>query len=404
MNSKLRRVLFWAVPLAIVALGLAFAFRPTPTDVDLATVERGPLIVTTAEEGETRIKEIFVLSAPVRGRALRIDIDAGDAVVAGKDIVAEIEPIDPDFLDRRSAAEAAADVDRAKANLALAEAELTRREAELAFANSELARVRKLIRSNTVSERALDDALRSHRTGLAETAAAEAAIQARRSELAAAEARLLSPHDETQKKDGCACLEIVAPVSGRILRVLHESAGVVAAGEPLVEIGDRSQLEIVVDFLSSDAVRIEQGQRVIVDQWGGPEPLAGIVERVEPFGFTKVSALGIEEQRVNVIVALSGAPETWARLGHAFQVEAKVVLWEAADILKAPLTALFRDGGDWAVFVAENGRAELRKVRIGQKTDLEVEILDGLSPGETIIRYPNSALEPGGAVRQRSLS
>lgn len=401
MTFNLRRLLFWAVPLAFLALGLVYAFLPQPIEADLATVARGPLVATVSEEGETRIKDIFVVSAPVRGRALRLDVEAGDAVAAGVTVVAEIEPNDPAFLDRRSEAEAKADVERAEAALAFARADLDRLRAEREFAAAELVRVRRLTATRTVSERTLEDAQRADKSGAAAVAAAEATVKVRQSELTAARARLLSPQESQPGAKGCDCLAIRAPVSGLVLRVQHESEGVVEAGAPLLEIGDPENLEIVVDFLSSDAVRIEPGQRVVVDQWGGPETLEGVVDRVEPFGFTKVSALGIEEQRVNVVIAFVDPPERWRRLRHGFQVEAQVVLWEADSAVKVPLTALFRNGGDWAVFVVENGRAHLRKVEIGHRTDLEAEITAGLADGDVIVRYPSNAIADGSAIRAR---
>jgi HlyD family secretion protein len=186
-----------------------------------------------------------------------------------------------------------------------------------------------------------------------------------------------------------------------VLRVLHESAGVVEAGQPLVEIGNPGELEIVVDFLSSDAVRIDPGQRVIIDEWGGNDLLQGQVAKVEPYGFTKISALGIEEQRVNVVIDFTDPPERWSQLGHGFQVEVRVVLWENDAVLKVPLTALFRDGGGWAVFTVDEGRAWLQPVTIGHEADFEAEIVTGVSEGDVVIRYPNNHVEQGTAVRQR---
>lgn len=401
MSARLRRIIFWAAPAALLATGLFYAFQPAPVEVDLATVARGPLTVTVAEEGETRIRNIFALSAPIRGRALRIEIDAGDFVVAGRDVLAEIEPMDPEFLNRRTAAEATADVDRAKATLALARAELERLRAEASFAMNELDRARRLSESRTVSERTVDNAVRAQKTAAAAVKAASASVQARQSELVASEARMLSPQERTDGRD-CACLPIHAPISGRVLRVLRESAGVVEAGELLLEIGDPADLEIVAEFLSTDAVGIEQGQRAIIDQWGGGAPLRGLVERVEPYAFTKVSALGIEEQRVNVVIAMADPPEAWPRLGHGYQVEAQVVLWEADSVLKAPLTALFRAGEGWAVFAVDDDVLVERPVRIGHKTDVEVEVLAGLAEGDRIVRYPNDAMAPGAKIITRS--
>jgi len=401
MPPWFRRLVFWGLPLLVLAVALAYALRPRPVDVDLAQVVHGPLVETVDEEGKTRIKDIFVLDAPIRGRVLRIKIEEGDKVVANKTVVAQIEPTDPAFLDVRSAAEARAAVKTARAALALAKAELRQARAELDFATAEVDRMRALYNSKTVSVRALEDAERTYRSREAAVGTAEAGVEMRQSELTAAQVRLLGPDEAKTEANGCPCIPIRAPVSGEVLRVLHESAGVVEPGQPLVEIGNLGVLEIVVDFLSSDAVRIAPGQRVIIEEWGGKGALNGRVSRIEPFGFTKVSALGIEEQRVNVVIDFTDPPERWSRLGHGFQVEARVVLWEDNAALKVPLTALFRSGGGWAVFTVANGRARLQPVEIGHQTDFEAEILSGVSEHDTVIRYPNSEIEAGTRVRQR---
>jgi HlyD family secretion protein len=401
MTAHFRRFVFWGIPVLALVLALSFAFRPQPIDVDLAQVEKGPLVVTVAEEGETRIKDIFVLSAPIQGRALRIEIEEGDEVVAGKTVVAEIEPIDPSFLDVRSEAEAGAAVNTAEAALALARAGLAEAHAELDFATAEVERMRTLRASNTISARALDEAERSFKTREAAVATAQAALAMRQSELAGAKIRLLDPREARSGAGTCPCIPIHAPVTGRVLRVLHESEGVVEAGQPLVEIGNPGELEIVVDFLSSDAVRIEPGQRVIIEEWGGEVDLQGRVIRVEPYGFTKVSALGIEEQRVNVVIDFTDPQEHWRKLGHGFQVEVRVVLWENNAVLKVPLTALFRDGDDWAVFTVDADRASIQPVELGHKTDFNAEIVSGLAEGDVVIRYPNNHVEQGARIRQR---
>lgn len=401
MTAHFRRIIFWGIPVLALALALAFAFRPRPADVDLVTVVRGPLVATVAEEGETRIKDIFVLSAPIRGRALRIEIEEGDVVLANETVVAEIEPIDPTFLDVRSQAEARADVETARASLALARAGLVEAKAELDFATAEVERVRTLRASNTVSTRALDEAERNFRTREAAVATAQAMVEMRQSELDGAKIRLLDPREARTRAGTCTCIPIHAPVSGRVLRVLHESEGVVEAGQALVEIGNPGELEVVADYMSSDAVQIEPGQRVIIEEWGGDAPLQGRVAKVEPYGFTKISALGIEEQRVNVVIDMTDPPERWSRLGHGFQVDVRVVLWEDDAVLKVPLTALFRHGDDWAVFIVEEGRARLRPVTTGHEAAFEAEIITGIAEGDTVIRYPNNHVEDGTRVRPR---
>jgi HlyD family secretion protein len=404
MELNWRRIALWSVfGLALIA-GLAYAFWPRAIQVDFAVAERGPLTVTVDDEGETRVKDVYVLSTPVTGRALRIDSDVGDQVIAGETIVARIEPIDPTFLDVRSEAQAKAAVQAAEAAKALTEAELEQSRAELTFAKTELERAESLIKSKTISQRALDDADRNFKKRKAEVARTEAALKMREFELAQAWALLVSPTETQETQGDCDCVSIPAPVSGRVLRVLHKSAGVVNAGDPLVEIGNPGDLEIVVDLLSSDAVKVEAGQRVIIEEWGGAGPLAGAVRRVEPFGFTKISALGIEEQRVNVIIDIRDPRERWSRLGHGYRVETRIVLWNGNDVLKLPLTALFRDGDRWAVFAEQDGRARRRYVTLGRRTSLEAEIKDGIDPGVRVVLHPSDRVRDGARITARKES
>jgi HlyD family secretion protein len=401
VTLRQRRLALWGTLGALLVAGLVFAFRPQPVPVDLHTIARGHLVVSVDEEGETRVRDVFELSAPVSGRARRIEVEAGDVVVAGETVVTEIEPIDPTLLDARTEIEGEAAIRAAQAARDLARAEVERAEAELDFARSELERQQRLVERGVVSERDLDAAQREFRTRRAALDTARAALQERIFELDRARARLVSPLEAEDPHGHCECIPIRAPVSGRVLRVLRESEGVVAAGEPLVEIGDPRDLEVVVDLLSADAVKVEEGQRVILEEWGGGEPLEGRVRRVEPFGFTKISALGIEEQRVNVIVDLTAPEERWRRLGHGYRVEARIVLFEADDVLVLPLSALFRHGDGWAVFVVEDGVAHLRPVERGRHTGLEAEIVSGLEEGETVVLYPSDRVADATRVTSR---
>jgi HlyD family secretion protein len=396
------RIWLWTAASAALLVGLAFAFWPRPILVDLARVTRGPLRVTLDEEAKTRVHDVFVLSAPVAGQARRIESHVGDLVVGGETIVAEIEPLDPEFLDVRSASEARATIQASEAARDLAAAELEKEQAERDFARTELDRIRGLYQRGATSERDLDAAERDFRTRAAAVGTAKAALQRQSFELDRARARLLSPAGTRSKDDSCDdCVPIRAPVSGRILRVLHESEGVVRAGEPLIEIGDPRDLEIVVDLLSEDAVRTEAGQAVLIDDWGGGAVLSGRVRRIEPYGFTKISALGIEEQRVNVIIDLIDPPERWRRLGHGYRVEARIVLWEDPAALKVPYTALFRDGEQWAVFVEADGRAQQRQVQLGRHNGLEAEIRDGLQEGEEVVLYLSDRILDGMRIKAR---
>ncbi|MGD9163747.1 MAG: HlyD family efflux transporter periplasmic adaptor subunit [Chromatiales bacterium] len=401
MSANAKRILIWSLLGLILLATLIWAFIPKPIPVDLITLQPAEMTVTVDEEGETRVREVFVLSAPISGRALRIDAEVGDKVVAQQTLIAEIEPTDATLLDPRSEAQARADIRAAEANRVLAEASVKEARVELDFAESELKRARKLRADAVMSERELEDAQRTFRTRQAALETAIANRQARQAELERARAQLISPTEQRLDSAECPCVPIRAPVDGLILKILHKSEGVVSAGEPLAEIGDPADLEIVADLLSSDAVKVEPGQRVIVDNWGGDRPLEAVVRRVEPFGFTKVSALGIEEQRVNVIIDFTSPRRQWSRIAHGFQVVVRIVLWEGSEVLKLPLTALFRDDNDWAVFVAKNGSAGKRKVKLGRRTGLEAEIVDGLKAGERIVVHPSDKITEGVAIEAR---
>jgi HlyD family secretion protein len=401
MSANAKRILLWSLLGLILAATLVWAFIPKPIPVDILTLEPGEMTVTVDEEGETRVRDVFILSAPISGRALRIDAEVGDEVFAQQTKVAEIEPTDATLLDPRSEAQARADIRAAEANLVLAEASVKEAQVELNFAQSELKRARKLRADAVMSERELEDADRTFRTRQAALETVIATRQARQAELERARAQLISPTEARVRGDECPCVPIVAPVDGRILKILHKSEGVVAAGEPLVEIGDPANLEIVADLLSSDAVKVEQGQRVIIDNWGGANPLEAVVRRVEPFGFTKVSALGIEEQRVNVIIDFTSPKEAWSRIAHGYQVDARIVLWRGSEVLKLPLTALFRESDEWAVFVEHKGKASKRQVTLGRRTGLEAEVLSGLSAGERVVVHPGDKIAEGVDIEAR---
>jgi HlyD family secretion protein len=397
----MRRLAFWGTLLALILIGLAYAFRPQPVIVDTVEVSRRHLAVTVDEEGETRVHDIYVLSASVAGHMRRIDLHVGDPVVARKTVVAEIEPTDPAFLDPRTEAQAQADVRAAESAEALARAEVEQAEAELEFARREHDRATRLIGEGTISERELDESERGFRTRRAALATALAALEVRAFELERARATLVSPTQTQSSRGECACVAIRAPVDGQILRILQRSEGVVAAGAPLVEIGDPRDLEVVVDLLSTDAVNAAPGQRVIIERWGGEAALEGRVRLVEPFGFTKISALGIEEQRVNVVIDLTSPAEAWARLAHGYQVDVRIVLWERAETLTVPVLALFRDGERWAVFVEANGRAELRHLTIGRRSSLQAQVLDGLAEGERVVLHPSDRVQGGVRIAER---
>src|SRR5210317_267241 len=378
----------------MIVIALAISFMPRPVMVDLVDVQPGPLVVTLDEEGETRVHDVYTLSAPVAGRVQRIDRHVGDPMAANETVLAQIEPGDPSLLDPRSEAQARAAIQAAEAARDLAAAAVKDAEAQYEFARSEYARMQELIVEGSISKRDLDSADRDNKARRAGLDTARAALQVRNYELELARAQLVSPLETRASREDCDCIPITSPVSGRILQITDRSERVVREGDTLMQIGDPKNLEIVVDYLSMDAVRIEAGQRVIIDNWGGDRLLEGRVRLVEPFGFLKISALGIEEQRVNVIIDFT-TDEGWERLGHGYQVESRVVLSEASDVLAVPLTALFRDGEHWAVFVDDDGRARLQHVETGQRDGVIAEIINGLESGDRVIAHPSDRVIDG---------
>ena len=396
-----RRWIFWGGVAAFVIVAIVFAFRPAPVLVDVAVIERGTLEVTVEDDGETRVKEVFTVSAPITGHMLRIDGKVGDKVVAGETVLAEMLPQAPEFLDVRSRREAETEVKAAEAALVLAEAERDKAQAELNFAKAELIRAKELARKGNISKSSLDRAEMEANSRDAALSTSVANVKVRSFALETAKARLIDP-GPIAKPAGSCCVSIRAPVSGRILHLIQESEQVVEAGTPLVEIGDPVDLEIKVDLLSSDAVNVKEGDRVIIEGWGGPKALIGRVRRVEPSGFTKVSALGIEEQRVNVIIDFVGDPDEREGLAHGYRVDAKIVVWSGADVLTVPLGALFRDGGEWAVFVVEDGSARLTRVEIGRNGTFDAEVLGGLEAGAMVILHPSDRIQDGVAVELRN--
>ncbi len=384
-----------------VIVGLAAAFWPRPLLVDMETVAAGQMVLTVDDEGETQVIDVFVISAPAAGRLRRIEAEPGDEVVAGTTVVAELEPTESQLLDPRTEAEAQAQLNTATSAMALAEAELEKAEAELEFAQSELERARELALKGTISERDLDAAERAFATNRAGLGVAQANMQVRRYELQQIRSRLMSPDELARFREMCRCVTLTSPVDGQVLRVLRDSEGFVQAGEGLVEIGNPESLEILVDLLSTDAVKVKPGLNALVENWGGDEVLRARVRRVEPFGFTKTSALGIDEQRVNIVLDIVSPRAAWQALGHGYQVDVRVVLWAEDNVVKVPLTALFRNADDWAVFVAESGRASKRIVEVGVTNASEAQILSGLTAGERIVVYPGAGLEDGVRIAAR---
>jgi HlyD family secretion protein len=382
-----------------VAGGLAYGFMPRAVPVDVAEVARAPLAVTVEEEGRTRVRERFLIAAPVTGVARRSVLKAGDRVAAGQ-VVAVIDPTRAVALDPRTRAQARAQAQAAQAALAVAEAQARATQAAAQLAQQERSRAESLRQSNFVSEQALDSARTTETRARAAEAAAEHAVRVARFDLDTARAALLS--SERLQAGGVAdAVSVRAPIAARVLKVLQESEGPVAAGQPLLEIGDSASLEIEVEVLSTHAVKIMPGSKVVLDRWGGAQAVEGRVRVVEPSGFTKISALGVEEQRVRVIVDFSSPHEAWARLGDGYRVEARFVLWEGTDVLQLPTSALFRQGEGWAAFVIDGGRAQLKPVEIGQRAGLATEVLSGLAAGEKLVAHPDELIRDGVRVKVR---
>lgn len=395
---KTRRWVLWGVGLVVVAAAVVLGTRPQPVPAELAEVMRGPLEVTIDEEGETRVRDRFVISAPLAGRVLRIELEPGDAVVAGETVLAIFLPSAPVLLDARSRAEAEAAVETATAALGQAEANYERAAAELVYSRSEAGRYLRLSQEGIVSVETMESAQLDLDTRREAVEAADYAVRTARSELQAARVRLLRFSAESAEDVNGTAIRIVSPVSGVVLRRVRESESVVPAGEALLEVGDPSRIEVVTDYLSKDAVRMRSGQRVLIDRWGGDRPLQGRLRRVEPSGFTKISALGVEEQRVNVVIDIVDPPAVRAGLGDGFRVETRVVVWESGDELKAPTGALFRRDENWAVFAVEGSRAALREIEVGERNAREAQVLGGLEPGEQVVVYPSDSLNDGSAV------
>lgn len=392
MTAMIRRLLPWFLLGLIVAAGLVWSFWPRTVPVEVASVTRGPLRVEVSDEGRTRVREIYQVSAPVAGRLLRIEGHAGDAVVGGKTIVADLLPTAPAFLDVRTRAQAETAVQSASAMRDLAATFEKRMVAELAFATADLQRARRLAESGAISRANLERAELAYNVAVAQLATARAALQAKLFDLQTAKAALMDP---TAPQGQRASIPLLAPVSGRILRVLHESESVVGAGVPILEIGDPQKIEIVVPLISEEAVKVRQNAIATITDWGGPGALHAHVRRIEPSGFTKVSALGVEEQRVNVLLDFDDPPQKLSLIADGFRVIVHIVVWEKPDAVRVPASALFRHGAGWAVFAVRGARAVLTPVTAGRGNDSVSEVVQGLEVGDQVVIHPSDRVHDG---------
>jgi len=386
-----RKALYGIAILALVALTVV-VLLPAPIPVDVAPVDKGALRVTVDDQGETRSHDRFVVVAPVAGRLTRITLHDGDAVAQGQ-VIAQIAPLP---MSTREHEEQSARVASAEAIQREAEERVRHAEADLAQAKRELQRVEKLLSAGVVSTQAAEQARNLAETGANEAEAARFRARSAAAEVQVARSGLLGAQAERAQVG--ALVKILSPVAGRILRIPDPSERVVAAGTTLLAIGDLRRLEVVIELLSSEAMKVQARMPVLVEGGGGSEPLRARVRVVEPYAVTKVSALGIEEKRVNVIADFVDPP---GALGDGFRITARIVIWSADSVLKVPTSALFRCAQDWCAFSIENERAKRRTVEVGHRNALEAEVVQGLNAGELVIRHPGNQITEGSRVTPR---
>ena len=397
MKAALRRKLFVIVIVVVVVAATVYGFLPKPVEVDLVAVSRGPLRITIEEEGRTRLKDRYVISAPTAGYLRRIEAKVGDPVRTGQ-IVATLEPVRSQALDPRSRAEAEAAVLAAQAGLAAALEKAKVSQADADYIEKRAARFANLFAKGTVAKDQFDQTQADLKKAKAAQDAAKAAVDGARADIERVKSTLRS-FPAAGSEGGQGAVQVASPVGGAVFRLYRESEGAVGMGDPLMEVGNTKSLEVRVEVLSADAVKIAKGTPVLFKRWGGEGTLTGVVRLVEPAGFTKVSSLGVEEQRVLAIADITTPPEQWRALGDGYRLETHFIIWEGKDVLQVPAGALFRSGNEWAVFAAENGKARLRKVEIGRRNGLTAEILSGLKEGERVIAHPDDAVSDGVQIR-----
>lgn len=401
------RRLFYLLFIILIVGIFWLALRPQPVSVDLARVTRGAMQVTVHDDGKTRIREKYVVSTPVAGRLLRIDLRPGDSVTAGETQLTVIEPSDPTLLDPRALAEARAREQAAATRLMQLEPRLQIAEKRLNFAETEFGRIRRMFQQSAASQQQLDQHSLTFEEARTEYADLKFLQTIAEYEHQLARAALIHTG---QKPDEAAVaaftFPIISPITGQVLRVIQESSTFVSAGAPLLELGDPRDLEVEVDVLSHDAVRIQRGAQAYLDQWGGDAPIPARVRLVEPSAFTKISALGIEEQRVRVVLdfeQIADDSDPKSQLGDGYRVEARIVIWEGTDVLMIPAGALFRQGRDWSVFRNDNGMARTTLVEIGRRNDTHAEVLSGLNADDEIVVHPGDQLTEGVRISRREL-
>jgi HlyD family secretion protein len=397
-RRDIRKLLPWIIVTALVG-AIVWSLRAKPIEVEVVKITTGPLTVSVLEEGKTRIRHRYVISPPVPGHLNRIPFRAGERIEAGKTVLATIQPQVPAFLDARTRMEAEARVKATESAKLQREAQLERARSALDLAQKEVKRMSTLRKSGAVSERDWESAENQAAVLSKELRAAEFAIQVAEFERAQAEAALMQV--QSPNSEGAKVLELVAPVSGFILNVFEESARPVTAGMPLMEVGSLADLEAEIEMLSSDAVGVKRGADAIIEHWGGDVPLRGRVSVVEPGGFTKISALGVEEQRVRVRVDFVDPLPEGKFLGDRFRVEARIITWHVDSILQIPTGAIFRRGADWMTYVVRNGTANATNIEIAQNNGMAAAVRSGISEGENVILHPPDAVKDGSKVQAR---
>lgn len=392
----LKRGVWLVLALGLIGMIVA-AFLPKPVPVDLVQAQRGQLRVTVDEDGRTRVMDRYVVSAPLTGNLGRIELDPGDPVQDGQ-VIARLVPLARPLMDAQTRAEAEAQVASSAAQLRQARATVERAEAAFEFANTNAARVRALAQHGSVASRTLEETELELRTRREELTSARFGVRVAGHQLEMARAALGRVDGENGDVEQ---MEVTSPIDGAVLRVIQESGGVVNAGTPLLEVGDPAHLEIAVDVLTSDAVHIEPGNRVIIERWGGEGALEGHVRLIEPSAFTRTSALGVEEQRVNVVIDLDSPRAEWQRLGDGYRVETRIVVWEEDDVVIVPASAVFRHGDGWAVYRYEGEVVHLTPIEIGRRNGLAVQVLGGLEEGDRVVAHPSDRVRDGVAVAPR---
>lgn len=403
MNKTWLRRTFWTLA-AVIAAGLLFwALAPRPVEVETAIITRGPFRKTVDEDGKTRVRDRYVVSAPVPGRLLRVELKAGTSVAPGT-LLARLAPAAPAPLDARTELEYRERLGAAEATRQQAAASIERASVALEQARTEEGRAAKLADQGFTSRQALDNARRTTELKVKELAAAQFEGHAAEHQVAMAQAAVTRYRQDAGGKGVGAVWEIRSPVAGQVLRVAQESETVIATGSPILEIGDPRVLEIVVDVLTADAASIRPGAKVELDHGGGAPLVEGRVRLVEPAAFTKVSALGVEEQRVNVVIDFAAPATEWGNLGDGHRVDARITVDTRDDAVLVPVSALFRHGDGWAVFVVADSRARLKPVTLGPRNGVVAVILDGVGPGIPVIVYPSDAVADGVRVKVRTES